>query len=378
MKRGHQRGHQQTMRKTKKSGVRGAGESGISASCSGEPGGKLSDEWEQWIAQLEQVFVALFTVCALYAQREIATALATVRSAVHHMSQIRLDNATIRLLAELYGEVMVTPLQLKPCSDSFSPVPIGGSPLAQQGLADSLCTMLQTIDEGSGVGDEAELRIDFAEGVKKRKRPAAAMSGDARSSSSDGRKACSFSAAPRSMGNLPALIAIHRVAVSGRLRQFACSSQGAPPQADGDGRVPEPADSVTVVDVEAFIAEGQGANTQDQRSAHGGVAAWAEHEPLSARNLCSFLACQPGYQGQLAHASTTLPRTAALVPLEEVVQQPSVRRALLASGISSLFAHQAQALRALWAARHVMLSTPTSSGKSLVYSLPAASLVSRN
>ena len=47
----------------------------------------------------------------------------------------------------------------------------------------------------------------------------------------------------------------------------------------------------------------------------------------------------------------------------------AVEDALLELGISSLYNHQAQALEHIRAGRHTVVSTPTSSGKSLIYNL---------
>jgi DEAD/DEAH box helicase domain-containing protein len=50
---------------------------------------------------------------------------------------------------------------------------------------------------------------------------------------------------------------------------------------------------------------------------------------------------------------------------------PALAPVLRARGIAALYRHQARALEALRAGRDVVLATPTASGKSLVYSLPA-------
>ena len=50
---------------------------------------------------------------------------------------------------------------------------------------------------------------------------------------------------------------------------------------------------------------------------------------------------------------------------------PNLVEALAARGIDRLFEHQAQALDALARGDHVMVVTPTASGKSLIYQIPA-------
>ncbi|MGD8369478.1 MAG: DEAD/DEAH box helicase, partial [Desulfobacterales bacterium] len=49
---------------------------------------------------------------------------------------------------------------------------------------------------------------------------------------------------------------------------------------------------------------------------------------------------------------------------------PSVAAALKAQGILRLFAHQAEAVEMIRAGRHVVVATPTASGKSMIYTLP--------
>ncbi len=52
---------------------------------------------------------------------------------------------------------------------------------------------------------------------------------------------------------------------------------------------------------------------------------------------------------------------------------PALAEALQARGIRSLYSHQAQAWEAARAGRHVVVATPTASGKSLCYTLPVVS-----
>ena len=54
-------------------------------------------------------------------------------------------------------------------------------------------------------------------------------------------------------------------------------------------------------------------------------------------------------------------------PLPEAVED-----ALLKLGISALYSHQALALEHIRTGRHTVVSTPTSSGKSLIYNLAVA------
>ena len=69
----------------------------------------------------------------------------------------------------------------------------------------------------------------------------------------------------------------------------------------------------------------------------------------------------------------TIPgRAADLRPLPRELP-PALAAALQARGIRSLYAHQARAWEAARAGRHVVVATPTASGKSLCYTLPVVS-----
>ena len=62
-------------------------------------------------------------------------------------------------------------------------------------------------------------------------------------------------------------------------------------------------------------------------------------------------------------------RTAAFAPLPATLP-PGIRRALAEHGIHRLYTHQAEAIAAARSGRHVVLATPTASGKSLCFHLP--------
>ena len=69
--------------------------------------------------------------------------------------------------------------------------------------------------------------------------------------------------------------------------------------------------------------------------------------------------------------SRLAPREAALAPLPDDLA-PGVSAALAGRGIAALYAHQRVAYEHACAGRHVVVSTPTASGKSLCYNLPVA------
>ncbi len=63
------------------------------------------------------------------------------------------------------------------------------------------------------------------------------------------------------------------------------------------------------------------------------------------------------------------PRQAQSVPLPEALH-PKLRAALAQRGIQELYSHQEQAIDAALGGQHVVIATPTSSGKSLCFHLP--------
>ena len=75
------------------------------------------------------------------------------------------------------------------------------------------------------------------------------------------------------------------------------------------------------------------------------------------------------YQGQIAHLEhvpVRRSRTATLdPPLDEALSQ-----ALDATGVTSLYTHQVEAIQALRDGRNVIVATPAASGKSMCYNLP--------
>lgn len=70
------------------------------------------------------------------------------------------------------------------------------------------------------------------------------------------------------------------------------------------------------------------------------------------------------------------PAEAKYAPFPEDLS-PALRGALEARGITRLYAHQAQAIAAARAGRHVVVATPTASGKSLCFHLPVLEAIHR-
>lgn len=73
---------------------------------------------------------------------------------------------------------------------------------------------------------------------------------------------------------------------------------------------------------------------------------------------------------RVLHLHDVPARDAVVEPWPDWVE-PSVRAAFEAQGVTHLWGHQAEALGHLRAGRHVVVSTGTASGKSLVYQVPA-------
>ena len=66
----------------------------------------------------------------------------------------------------------------------------------------------------------------------------------------------------------------------------------------------------------------------------------------------------------------TLPVTAACWAEPAAPWPVAIERLLQSAGISALYRHQAQAIDLIRDGQHVIVATPTASGKTLVYDLP--------
>ena len=90
--------------------------------------------------------------------------------------------------------------------------------------------------------------------------------------------------------------------------------------------------------------------------------AW-KHDPLTAENFATW--------------RTLPPRPASIQPLPDDLPA-SVKQALLASGIHSLYSHQSQAWTHARSGENVILATGTASGKTLAYNLPVFAALAEN
>jgi DEAD/DEAH box helicase domain-containing protein len=77
----------------------------------------------------------------------------------------------------------------------------------------------------------------------------------------------------------------------------------------------------------------------------------------------------PGYQGQVVHVQHLPARRARYGKLDRPLP-PALETALRSIGADRLYTHQAQAINAVRAGQHVILSTGTASGKTLAYNVP--------
>jgi len=92
---------------------------------------------------------------------------------------------------------------------------------------------------------------------------------------------------------------------------------------------------------------------------------------MHAQAFLDSLTADPLEAENLVHVQELPARTPQVVPFPEGLPELLVSRLSLL-GVDGLYAHQLEGLEALRAGRHVMLSTGTASGKSLVYQIAAA------
>jgi DEAD/DEAH box helicase domain-containing protein len=83
----------------------------------------------------------------------------------------------------------------------------------------------------------------------------------------------------------------------------------------------------------------------------------------------SQLQRQSFYHGQIVHLEQ-IPRRSAKYGALDASLHPDLQAQLRAQGIERLFTHQAEAINAARAGRHVVVVTSTASGKTLCYNLP--------
>jgi DEAD/DEAH box helicase domain-containing protein len=90
---------------------------------------------------------------------------------------------------------------------------------------------------------------------------------------------------------------------------------------------------------------------------------------MDTRAFLDSLRRQPGYRDQVIHIERLPPRAARYGRLDYPLH-PALEEALAAQGIGQLYVHQAEAVVRARKGQHVVVVTPTASGKTLCYNLP--------
>ena len=90
---------------------------------------------------------------------------------------------------------------------------------------------------------------------------------------------------------------------------------------------------------------------------------------MDVRAFLEELKRQPGYDGQVVYERFVPPRTARYAELSPPLP-PALLESLQTQGITRLYTHQVEAVAAVRQHRHVVVVTPTASGKTLCYNLP--------
>jgi DEAD/DEAH box helicase domain-containing protein len=88
----------------------------------------------------------------------------------------------------------------------------------------------------------------------------------------------------------------------------------------------------------------------------------------------SYLRGQPFYKGQIEHVERLRARRARYARLD-VPLPPTLNAALKRAGVARFFRHQAQGIDAVRRGQHVVVSTGTASGKTLVYNVPVVEAI---
>ena len=93
-------------------------------------------------------------------------------------------------------------------------------------------------------------------------------------------------------------------------------------------------------------------------------------DAVSGSALATKLAAK--YPGRVTGTLLLPGQAGDYAPLPDDVPE-ALARALRSRGIDRLYQHQAEAWKATQAGRHLVVATPTASGKSLCYTLPVLS-----
>eukprot|EP00742_Colponemidia_sp_Colp-10_P009548 GILJ01010424.1.p1 GENE.GILJ01010424.1~~GILJ01010424.1.p1 ORF type:complete len:1170 (-),score=133.32 GILJ01010424.1:130-3639(-) len=100
-------------------------------------------------------------------------------------------------------------------------------------------------------------------------------------------------------------------------------------------------------------------------------------EIVTVENVLDLFRSKEFYQQQIVHEELLPAREAAFEDLDQPLPGP-LMKALGCLGVSRFFSHQAEAISGAVAGRHVVVSTSTSSGKSLCYNVPVITSLLKN
>ncbi|XP_057517360.1 uncharacterized protein LOC130798412 isoform X2 [Amaranthus tricolor] len=102
-----------------------------------------------------------------------------------------------------------------------------------------------------------------------------------------------------------------------------------------------------------------------------------ESHPLSPRSMLEHLKKGIGSRGQIIHVEEINAGAAAFTEIPDELSE-NTKSALKTLGITKLYSHQAESIRASLCGKNVVVATMTSSGKSLCYNVPVLEALSQN
>jgi len=98
---------------------------------------------------------------------------------------------------------------------------------------------------------------------------------------------------------------------------------------------------------------------------------------MTLEQILDYLRADSEIKGNIVHWKTFTPRQARCVDFPEALN-PRLVATLVERGISSLYTHQAEAVREIMDGKDVVVVTPTASGKTLCYNLPVLNEIMRD
>lgn len=127
-----------------------------------------------------------------------------------------------------------------------------------------------------------------------------------------------------------------------------------------------------------IAAEGQGRRSGcNASSSHSAKPRCHETNPLLPKEMMEHLKSGIGSEGQIVHVEQINARKANYVEIPSELSK-STTFALKSIGITRLYSHQAESIKASLSGKHVVVATMTSSGKSLCYNVPVLEVLSHN